>query len=920
MTRTARWLLALHVWAAPLAAQGNGVIAGRVLDAVSRAPVAEVMVSIPGAQRSAITDTAGIFRLREVPPGWRRVRAVHLGYRPSVRDSVLVRSGEAITLEILLQRTRGLDTLRGVDVTTAPDRVLDPLATATTQRVTSDEIRRLPVSTVEEAVSLSAGAVGASYRGGRVGQESFIIDGLQVKNQLDASTGGLGLRVPVDMLTEAALTTNGFSARYGQALSGLVNVVTRDGGDRWTGRAGYETDRPLPDSWDYGLDRFAVAGDGPLPGGVRLAFAADVTGRLDADPVNAPGPADPRDPRSTRPNLLPHNDGALYDVAAKLRIPLGQHHTVRIFGLHSAERRLLYDPELKYDPSYMPGRRVDGSLLTGHWQYASGGRAASSFVSDLRVSYFTRDFVRGQLEQTPGAAFGGFLKGGMRVVGEDLARSMDTVAARAPVPGYGTPTPADDTPWGVPAFFLTNGGRGTLAWNHFTELRTQLDLDMGGRDADLYLGGELVQQHVQTFQRAMAWLPVGGTLAPPATASDFSPLMFAGYGEVQARLSDIAFSAGVRLDGFDARTRLPGYATGTKINVGPRFAVSTVLRGATVVVSYGRFSQAPDFQYLVDAAFDDTSRTGRFRSGNPSLGYEQANQYEFSLRARPVTGWSLRLNAYVKRLEGLVASVPFGLNPDSTIFGNIDFGDVRGVEALFEREYFGGWGMRVLASFQSAQATATNAFQLFRRIRLAPNKTDTIFPAEVEFPLDYDRRFGTTVVAYGTAPERWGPLLGGFEASAIGRYSTGLPYSRTNATGDTLLGLPNSYRLPSQFTVDLLLRRPFRLGGVSATIYLDVRNVTNRQNVVAVRRETGLPGLTATGLDSAAAAAYAAHPEPIPYESPRYRAWADLNHDGQIAGAGELTPLFRSAAADFFQPLFAYAAPRLVRFGFEVIF
>src|SRR5258706_11899 len=138
--------------------------------------------------------------------------------------------------------------------------------------------------------------VGTSYRGGRLGQESFIIDGLQVKNQLDASTGGLGLRVPVDMLTEGALTTNGFSARYGQALSGLVNVVTREGGERWSGRAAYETDRPAPDGADYGLDRFVLAGDGPLPGGLGLAAAAGVLGRLDADPVDAPGPVGPHDP------------------------------------------------------------------------------------------------------------------------------------------------------------------------------------------------------------------------------------------------------------------------------------------------------------------------------------------------------------------------------------------------------------------------------------------------------------------------------------------------------------------------------------------------------------------------------------------------------------------------------------------------
>src|SRR5437762_12389567 len=39
------------------------------------------------------------------------------------------------------------------------------------------------------AVALSAGAVGESYRGGRLGEQAFVLDGLGVKNQVDASTG-----------------------------------------------------------------------------------------------------------------------------------------------------------------------------------------------------------------------------------------------------------------------------------------------------------------------------------------------------------------------------------------------------------------------------------------------------------------------------------------------------------------------------------------------------------------------------------------------------------------------------------------------------------------------------------------------------------------------------------------------------------
>ena len=78
-------------------------------------------------------------------------------------------------------------------VTAPVDELLDPLATASEQKITAADLRDLPVSSLEEAVALSAGSVGTSYRGGRVGEESFILDGLGVKNQLDAASGGLGL-------------------------------------------------------------------------------------------------------------------------------------------------------------------------------------------------------------------------------------------------------------------------------------------------------------------------------------------------------------------------------------------------------------------------------------------------------------------------------------------------------------------------------------------------------------------------------------------------------------------------------------------------------------------------------------------------------------------------------------------------------
>jgi len=912
---------ALALLPAGLAAQAEGAVAGRVREAGTRHSLGGVQVLVD-ARVGAVTDTSGQYRVRGVVTGWHRVAARLIGYRGVVLDSVFVRAGATVSADFTLEPSAV--ELAPLVVTAPVDELLDPLATSTEQKISAKDLRDLPVSSLEEAIALSAGAVGQSYRGGRLGEESFILDGLGVKNQLDASSGGLGLRLPPDFLGEASLVTNGFSARYGQALSGLVNVVTREPGETWEGRAAVETDRPFGGSLDHGLDRLALRAGGPVAGGVGVVAALDVAGRLDDDPVNAPPPTNPLDPRFAEPGLLPHNSGEQWNGAAKLVIPVTGGAVLRVLGIHSEDQRLLFDPAYKYDLSFAPAQRLRGDLVSGHLQLRTKPSSRKPWIVDLRAGRFVREFVRGELDGTVDYKVGAITGSPFHVVGEDIARAQ--TASSEVIPGLTAPGLSTATPWGVPAFFLGGGSRGDLGWNRFGETRLQLDATYGGvANVDLFMGGEFVTQQVRTYQRVLGYLPVGDSVPPPAVAA-FSPQNLSGYVEAQTRVSDIAITAGLRYDQFDPRTQSAGEARGADRILSPRFAVSTVLHGATFVASYGRFAQAPDYQFLVDAAFDDTTRTGRFRRGNPDLGFEQANQYEFSLRVRPREGVSLRFGVYQKRLTGLVASVPLGLNPDSTIFGNADAGTARGFEVLAERELRNGYGFRLAYALQDAKATSTDPFLLNRVIVVDPQTGDTTRPARAEFPLDFDRRHTLTLILRGKAPEVGPRLLGvrpiaWLEGAVIVRALSGLPYSRTDTLlTDSIVGLPNGSRLPWTSTVDLLVRRPLRLGRTEGGIYLDVRNLLNHRNVEAVRRDTGAPAPDIATINRLAESAYAAHPESIPYESARYRPSADLNHDGYVAGREELFPLYLAAAQDFTQPLFAYGPPRLMRLGVELEF
>ena len=227
---------------------------------------------------------------------------------------------------------------------------------------------------------------------------------------------------------------------------------------------------------------------------------------------------------------------------------------------------------------------------------------------------------------------------------------------------------------------------------------------------------------------------------------------------------------------------------------------------------------------------------------------------------------SLKVNVYDKRLDGLVASVPVNVNPDSSVFVNADVGEVIGAEIIFEREKRNGWGARLVGVIQRAEATVTNAFELRQLVTIDPVTHDTIAAGRSQFPLDYDRRLALIATVSGDLPRLMGPRLfgvrplGGLEMAAVGRYSSGLPYSRTNTAGDSLIGDVNGARLPDQYTIDALFRRPIYFGRTKGGLFLDIRNVLGTVNQIAERRDTGTPFATNQTITAMATAAYNANP------------------------------------------------------------
>lgn len=177
--------------ASPARAQATGRILGTVSDAVSREPIPAARVFLPNERFQTLTSDRGLFVLAGVPAGEHTVRVERLGYRPVVIEAVAVRAGRATELRIEIQRVA----VPVEDLTVEAERgpLMDPDVSATRELVLGRELLELPIDAVEEAIEPTPGVSDGHFRGNRVGQETYAIDGLDIKNPFElAGTGVSG--------------------------------------------------------------------------------------------------------------------------------------------------------------------------------------------------------------------------------------------------------------------------------------------------------------------------------------------------------------------------------------------------------------------------------------------------------------------------------------------------------------------------------------------------------------------------------------------------------------------------------------------------------------------------------------------------------------------------------------------------------
>ncbi|MBI4547554.1 MAG: carboxypeptidase-like regulatory domain-containing protein, partial [Ignavibacteriae bacterium] len=245
----------------------TGKIVGKVVDQSTREPLIGATVFLVEHPRLGVaTDINGDYFILNVPVGSFSLKASYVGYRDVTITNVRVSAG--FTTEQNFELTSEAVEI-GEVVVEARRPLIQKDQTNATSITTAEEIKNLPVRGFEGVVTVQTGVVSGRgtenntfyTRGGRSNETIIYVDGFEQNNLL---TGEATVSVNGNAIEEVQTQTGGFNAEYGRALSGVINVVTKEAAAKYTAQVEAESDFFMGDENSRGYNLYNLSLNGPL--------------------------------------------------------------------------------------------------------------------------------------------------------------------------------------------------------------------------------------------------------------------------------------------------------------------------------------------------------------------------------------------------------------------------------------------------------------------------------------------------------------------------------------------------------------------------------------------------------------------------------------------------------------------------------
>ncbi len=870
------------IWSGLLYGQNVGKIAGSVRDAKTGSPLPGANVVLVGTTLGAAADVNGEYYILNVPPGKYELRASMMGYEKMKVVDVIVHINRTTRVDFKMQEAV-LEFGEVVVQATRPDVERDK--TSTSSIVRFDDVQLLPgIRDIGDIINLAVDVIDGHFRGGREGEEYYLLQGMGIVNPLDRSTAFQPIMSGVE---EVEVITSGFGAQYGNAQSGVVNISMKEGDpNRWRSRLESRLRAPGrkhfgpsvfdPNANDYIRllldERVWLRGDpsadlpqpyyGSMASGLTGSFAGDTLvqlavaqalwnqtrrdiGRKYGDEIDnsvelaTGGPINPRmrlfvAARSNRrwsvfPGEAPNVEN---QVMGNIVTDLGSGTTFRL----SSGMNHLHD-------MVFPGANSVGGYQRWLWDRITGVRERKKVNTQLGVR-LTKAISQSTYY-------------------EIKLNSLFTRNRSGATPVPATLPDSVDFNWVVGTIAFPNNNSPDrlnyqLGYDSFTDEQTQtISLDGAWTSqitkAHLLNAGLQINSYhigVSNFLNIRSSRQLEHYSANPFEAAI--------YMQDKMEFEGLIANVGLRFDiWYSGKDYYPDLYTpfGKPDSLGrfhpskaitkkppvygrlqPRLGFSFPISANTVFhLNYGAFMQRPAFQYIV------STRLGQRLNdpvilGNPRLEPETTNSYDVGVVQALGEGFTLDLSGYYKDVKNLIQQSNFideraGYLVSS--YFNLDYADIRGFRiALNKRRGSLTGSINYQFSYATGKsATATAATPIFNRDTLGVVTTDLTNVPTRDILLDFDRTHNLIVtVSYATGRE-WGPALFGwkpFADLAFSIYSTlqsGRPY-----TSPFDIRLINVKRTPMEYNTDLRMTKSLRrFFGLSASLYGEVYNVFNNK-------------------------------------------------------------------------------------------
>ena len=768
----------------------TGKITGRVTDKSNGESLVGGNTILVGTPFGAATDVEGKYFILNVPPGVYSLRAVLVGYGPVLVKDVRVVADQTTTIDVTMESAPvGIAEI----VVQAERPMVQRDATSTTAVISSEQIKMMPVKDFVEVLQMQSGVVADGrnlyVRGGRSNEVAYLIDGMYVK---DPVLGAAGTRIHNDAISELVFLDGSFNAEYGNALSGVVNIVTKEGGKDFAGQLeGRTSEFGVHPYNSYREDRVAATLSGPISGEDLTFF----------------GSAE-RDARGT---WLPFGYDRTLSVIAKIKANLFPGLKATLTERYSENNNQPYNQSWKYiGNQYLRVREK-----SRHTLLTLTHTVLPNLFYDLRLSYFNQSYYSGIDKDTSQ-----YLSTGDRQYFRNIGLGTEFYSLADPVEVTNNRTETFNARW-------------DLTWQigNSNEVRTGVDLK---------------KHNLNYFD---VYDPK--RIAPYITIFDKHPVEGAAYLQDKIELSSLVVSVGLRFDYADQRSPFRSNPLDSTVIVpskaktqwSPRLGVAHPISDRTALhFSYGHFFQNPDYERLYENSQYDV-HVSQPIFGQPNLDAERTTEYEVGITHQFSSSFTASFTAYYKDITGLIGTQYYPPFLD---------GRYVGYYLYVNEAYANDKGFEVRLTMRRSKYVAGSLTYTYSVAKGSASSELENYPSTLQstllYPLDQDRTQHLTAKVSVVFPQDDGPaMFGGHPLensywNVIARVNSGAPYTPSSRRVSYVPR--NSARMPTTYTIDLEFGKSWKLGTFTLEPFVEILNLTDHRNVLYVWPDTGEPNVT----------------------------------------------------------------------------